>query len=166
MINARRLQFCQWALQQLDATVLMSAKGDFWVDPRGQVQRLGIGDQPVFDCSGLVTCAIRAVIGKDHRDTHNAQRLWDEMPAVTEPEPGDLGFFGSDAKNVIHVVISLSGGHVLSADGATRAVSTLAGARARGAKVRVHQRVEFYRSAPFLGWKRNTYLDKSEDVTK
>lgn len=49
----------------------------------------------VFDCSGLITRALKEAGGKDWRATHNADVLWRELEPVEKPEPGDLVFYGS-----------------------------------------------------------------------
>jgi hypothetical protein len=114
-----------------------------------------------LDCSELIAEGRWAAGLGDERTTHTARRYADEHPEdVTDPRPGDLGFFGDDWDHVIHVVTMIHGGKVLSADGATHSVMTYAEAVARPhARVRLHPDVTWYRSAPFLGWRRHHELD-------
>lgn len=164
-MNARRILYCKWALDRQGGLVLWAAKGNYFVDARGQVVRLP--PDTAWDCSGFAMDGVKAITGRDLRDSWNAQKIADTLPRVLNPEPADFGVYGADDKHVIHVVIALAGGHVISADGATHSVTTLAGARARGAKVTTHQSYEFYRSAPFLGWRKNTFVDSTDDeITK
>lgn len=142
-----RTKFCDEVLRHVGETVLM-----------GQL-----------DCSELVALGHLAAGIGDQTKTHTAQRYHDEtrkLLDVEKPEPGDLGFYGAASDQVIHVVIYLAGGHVLSADGATRAVKTIEEARKKGAAVRLHQSPSYYKNAPFRGWHRNLFLDAKDNVTR
>lgn len=122
-----------------------------------------------LDCSELVAIGVKAAGGPDQSKTHTAQRYHDETRPLTVaefPQPGDLGFYGHDAHHVIHVVIYVAPGHVLSADGATSRITTLAGAKAAGAEVRLHASEKYRRDVPFLGWNRNTIVDSIDFVTR
>lgn len=159
-MNGSRLMFCKWAMDRIDRLVLWAAKGNYFVDERGQICRLP--EDTAYDCSGLCMSAVMAITGKDLRDEWNAQKISDTLPTVETPEPGDFGVYGADRRGVIHVVIAMAGGNVLSADGATQSVRTAFAARARGAKVRLHSSPDFYKSAPFLGWRKNTFVDNTD----
>mgnify|MGYP001570175908 FL=1 len=114
-----------------------------------------------LDCSDLIA---RGELGcglPDRRATHTVQTYADQNPESAEkPRLGDLGFFGYSWRLPVHVVSSSFGGMVLSADGATRAIQQLdTAARIPSARVRLHENVGWYRSAPFLGWRRHHELD-------
>ena len=145
--------FLLWALEQLGKPTLMSAKGDYYVDhASGQVMR--VAQDSIFDCSGLVTAALRVATAADRRATHNAQVLFGVTAPVEVPEIGDLGFYGADAAHVSHVVIALAGGHLLSADGACATITTPGAAQADPhCRVRVHHSVAYRSDVPFLGWR-------------
>lgn len=141
-----REKFIAAVLEQLDKTVLMGE----------------------LDCSELVAIGVKAAGGPDQSKTHWAQRYHDETRKLgldEFPRPGDLGFYGADTKHVIHVVIYVGPGKVLSADGATSRIKTLELAKAAGAKVRLHTSEKYRRDVPFLGWNRNTIVDSIEFVT-
>lgn len=165
--------FVQWCIDQVGAPVLMGSKGDYWVRPSDEAVVKWPAGLFVYDCSGLVTCGIKACGGPDLRDTHNAQKLWDEAPEVElqadedatfDPLIGALGFYGADYKHVDHVVIGAAGGHIISADGATIHIQSLADAKAAGAQVRVHQpqgtrlATQYRLDVQFLGFRPNRYL--------
>lgn len=152
-----RLRYVDAALARRGKPVLWAAKGDYFINE--QDVRVELPPDTAFDCSGLGTVAFKAIGGEDLRAAWNAQRFSDELPCVAEPEPGDFGVYGRDLQHVIHVVIALAGGHVLSADGATSKVRSLAQAVHRKAEVRVHKGTDWYHAAPFLGWRRNTLID-------
>lgn len=149
-----RAAFVALAKSKLDCMVLWNSDGP-----------------TVFDCSGLVCYCLQAVGGPDLRGSHNAQRLHDETPNVkTLSEPGlpyegDLVYYGTDAAHVVHVAIWLDGGGCISADGATKAVTTLAAAKASGAKVRAHTRLR-YRKAPYIEVHRFTHLDALDGLVR
>lgn len=114
-----------------------------------------------LDCSELVALGEMDVGLPDRRLTHRAQDYYDQNPRTDEPKRGDLGFWGPTEVRVVHVGIALDDGahHVLSADGATKAVTELAEALRRGAQVRIHTGTSWYKSFAFLGWRRHTDLE-------
>lgn len=145
----------------------MSARDKFLsavIDQMGKTVLMG-----KLDCSELVAIGVKAAGGPDQSATHTAQRYHDETRELEPGEfvlPGDLGFYGADSAHVIHVVIRLVGGHVLSADGATRAITDPDVAKARGAAVRVHMSEYYRRDVPFLGWRRNLFVDRIDLVAR
>lgn len=142
-----RAKFVKGALDHIDETVLMGA----------------------LDCSELVALGFIAAGGADQTKTHTAQRYFNETRALLpeeKPIPGDLGFYGTADDKVVHVVICLAGGHVLSADGATRSITDLEVAKSKGARVRVHPTPLYRDDVPFRGWRRFTALDALDDVTR
>ena len=150
----------------------MSARQKFItavIEQLGKPVLMGAVAPDAFDCSELVAWGVKQAGGKNQSGTHTAQRYHDETRKLLDietPEPGDLGFYGADGSHVVHVVIYLAGGHVLSADGATRAIVDLETAKKKGAAVRLHQNAGYYKSAPFLGWHRNTFVDELDLVTR
>jgi murein DD-endopeptidase len=95
-----------------------------------------------LDCSGLVTWALKAIGGPDLRIYHGSERLWLELDEVTEPEAGDLAFYGS-AGRPVHVVVCLGGPHdrIIGANGGDR--TTIDWQRAEVQRARVQ-----YASSP------------------
>jgi hypothetical protein len=121
------------------------------------------------DCSELVAIGVKAAGGPDQTKTHTAQKYHDETRRLgldEFPQPADLGFYGLTLKSIIHVVIFVAPGRILSADGATWRIKTLEEAIAADAKVREHKTVKYRRDVPFLGWTRNTVVDSIEFVTR
>jgi cell wall-associated NlpC family hydrolase len=122
-----------------------------------------------LDCSELVAIGVIGAGGPDQTKTHTAQRYCDEtrrLELSEFPQPGDLGFYGTDRKSVIHVVIYVAPGRILSADGATRRITTIEEAALAGAKVKEHTSEHYRRDVPFLGFNRNTVIDSLEFVTR
>lgn len=123
-----------------------------------------------LDCSEAVAIGVRAASrGKlKQTATHRAQTYHDSTRKLglnEFPRAGDLGFYGVDAKNVVHVVVYLGPGRVLSADGATSSIRSVEAAIAAGAKVRIHKDEKYRRDVPFLGWHRNDVVDSIDFVT-
>lgn len=73
----------------------------------------------VFDCSGLVTCALKAAGGPDWRATHAADTMFKALEPVTKPEPGDLVFYGMGG-TATHVEAVMSDGRYFGAIGGSR----------------------------------------------
>lgn len=113
-----------------------------------------------LDCSDLVARAEKTIGLPDRCATFRAQTYFDfNGEAVEKPRPGDLGFYGVPA-NVVHVIVALDEHHVLSADGASTMIRKLEDAKARAcARVRVHTGTNWYKSAPWLGWRNHFELD-------
>lgn len=134
--------FVWWCLEQLGAPVLWAAKGP-----------------DVFDCSGLVTAALRACGWKDWTTTHNTDRLWAELERPPFPAVGDLAFWWSSVEgaqergDVEHVAVLLPNGWVLTADGASSRIRDLAEAKRTGARVRVRDSVTY--RPRFAGYRAN-----------
>jgi cell wall-associated NlpC family hydrolase len=123
-----------------------------------------------LDCSEAVAIGVRAASdGKLKQSaTHRAQTYHDETRKLglhEFPRPGDLGFYGTDAKHVAHVVVYLGPGRIFSADGATSSIRTVEAAIAAGAKVRIHKDEKYRRDVLFLGWHRNDVVDSIDFVT-
>lgn len=111
-----------------------------------------------FDCSGLATWCLRAAGGPDWRTTHNAQRLWDGLPGVPKPAPGDLVFYGR-LDRVVHVMVWWGDGRVFGACGGDRGTTSLELAAARGARVRFRRSAEY--RVDVLGYRSLAqYLDR------
>lgn len=148
-MNAR-LKFLEYVTSQVDKPCLWGAKGD-----------------DAFDCSGLVTCGIIAAGGADLRKTHNANALGNETRLLLpeeRPIPGDLILFDADGDDTAeHVAIVLAGNKAIDAEGATSRITTLEEAVKRGARVRLHDRLNWRRGGRFH---RNTYLDVLDKVTR
>jgi murein DD-endopeptidase len=108
-----------------------------------------------FDCSGLVTWALKECGGPDWRAFHNAQRLWDVLDVTHSPRAGDLAFYGKSPERVSHVTVCLGdvGCGVLGACGGDRTTTSVEIAKKRGAAVK-KKRSHLYRS-DFLGFRKN-----------
>jgi hypothetical protein len=122
-----------------------------------------------LDCSEVVALGVKAAGGPDQTKTHRAQTYHDEtrkLGLAEFPRAGDLGFYGVNPKSVIHVVVFLGPGRVLSADGATPRITTLEAAKAAGAAVRIHPSERYRRDVPFLGWFRNDVVDALDFVMR
>lgn len=97
-MTATRDAFMRLVLAQEGAPYVWGAKGT--LHSKGQVR--------CFDCSGLVTWALREAGGPDWRPFHNCKRLWKELPEVLLPETGDLAFYGPPgAPSHVMIVTSL-----------------------------------------------------------
>lgn len=145
-----RTKFMGYVLAQVDKPCLWGAKGD-----------------DAFDCSGLVTCGIRAAGGPDLTKTVNANALAKNtrplLPAE-KPLPGDLIFFDAERDGIDeHVGIVVDENTALDAEGATSRVTSLEEAVKRHAKVRLHSGHQYRKS--FRAIHRNTYLDSIDFVT-
>lgn len=146
-----KTKFISYLASKLQRPVLWGSKG------YAKVDNVVVSD--VFDCSGLVTCAIRAATGVDLTIDHNAQKLSDETPYTNTPQAGDLCFYGKDWGHVIHVAVYMEGGKCLTASGATSSITNLIDAL----KARHHISLEpvvRYRT-DFLGIHTNTYIKDS-----
>lgn len=174
----RREVFVDYCVRQLGKPVYWGAKGDYVVD--GDGVRINLPKDFAFDCSGTVGAGLLAAASLDYRATWNAQRYFDELPAVKFPALGDLGFYGKTEEDVIHVVIYAGLGHVITADGASstqlrrsdpnkhkptddeRAAAVqrdILDAKADGRIVRMFH-LPHKRSVPFRGWRQNRPLDE------
>jgi cell wall-associated NlpC family hydrolase len=169
-----------FAVGELRALCLMGYRGELRFD-RATRSLLPHGHPfPIYDCSGLVACAIKAAGGPDMRGTHNAQMMFDECRPLVTNEPqllGDLAFYGSAvldkatgsvikeaAKNIIHVAMLTAGGKVISADGATWGIVDLEVAKAARCAVRLHESVHF--RSDFVEVRRNIYVDAVDKVSR
>lgn len=141
------------AQQYLGCWYVWKGKGaTLWTKGRGLVPHNFGG--LVFDCSGLVTTAIKQAGGADLRATHAAQTLFDELQECPTPDArGVLRFYGKSPERVTHVSISLGineRGHlgVLEAAGGDETTTTIEAAKARH-NARVRQGPDLRRD--FLG---------------
>lgn len=132
-----------------------------------------------FDCSGSVTFSLKAIGGPDLTATDNAHALHDktrELGAVAteSPLPGDLVFYGIiervgllEKVRFVHVAVLDEFGGVISADGATPNVKTLAQAMANPAnRVRRHSTIRYRKNCPVVVVCRNTLVDDLDRVSR
>lgn len=134
----QRTAFVATVLLQMHAPYRWGAKGE-----RDAVTR-----QRLFDCSGLVTWALREVVGPDWRATHNTDKLWAECARVgpgEEPKPGDLALYHSkdNPADPEHVMVYLGDGLVVGAAGGGRRTLTLEDAKLADARVKVFQTLHY-----------------------
>lgn len=123
-----------------------------------------------LDCSEAVAIGVRAASdGKlKQSDTHRAQTYHDQTRKLgldEPPMPGDLGFFGRDRASIVHVVIFIAPGRILSADGATSRIKNVDEAKLARARVRFHVDEKYRNDVPFQGWHRNDIVDSIAFVT-
>lgn len=152
----------------------MSARAQFLkavTDQLGKPVLMGGTAPDVFDCSELVAWGVLQAGGVDQRGTHTAQRYHDEtrelVGGTDVQQPGDLAFYGVDAAHVSHVAIVDEFGGVISADGATRAIKSLAVALANPSnRVRRHAAIRYRRDLPYLSVRRNVFVDDLDKVTR
>jgi cell wall-associated NlpC family hydrolase len=139
----------------LGAPVLMGAKGP-----------------DAFDCSGMVTYSAKRIGGPDWTEIENAQALHDHtrllgMGPSEGCLPGDLAFYGLDEKRISHVGVIDEYGGVISADGATHAITSLKVAMANPAnRVRRHTLIRFRTDMPYVAVHRFLLLDQLDLVSR
>jgi murein DD-endopeptidase len=107
-----------------------------------------------LDCSGLVTHVLWRLGGPDWRQTHNTDRLWDELPETHAPQPGDICLYGlgGSQPNPSHVMLWLGAcGVVFGATGGNSDTKTHADAKRHDARVKF-KTSHLYR-ADFLGFR-------------
>ncbi len=145
-LSGVRMAFLGHARAQLGKPCLWGAKGP-----------------DAFDCSGLVTHCLLLCGAPDMRGMWRAQRLYDETPIVLMDEfrPGDLAFYGNASKGIVHVAIMAGVGMgVISASGATPAITRLEDAKRNGCDVRIHSKPRY--RPDFIEIHSNKYLDDLE----
>lgn len=185
-MSTARDKAVSWALDHLGLPVLMGHRGHLRFDRKTRtLMPHGLG-MLVFDCSGFICAAYKAAGALDMSATHNAQLLHDEARELASgqgPLPGDAVFYGTPIyedlpgeggrivkvpaeKNIIHVVMWLAGGHVISADGATWSIGTLEQARAARAQTRLHQTTHYRHDCPYVRARRAVWLDNVDRVSR
>lgn len=106
-----------------------------------------------FDCSGLVTFAVKLAGGPDFRANYNSQKLWNELEPLDMVQPGQvaLALYGADEHHVEHVMVVTGDGRVFGACGGRKSTTTLDEAKALNARVQYRPNAH-YRS-DFLGYR-------------
>lgn len=134
-----------YALKQVGKPYIWAGRGDFVIrdEKRVSTAAVGVDGGNVYDCSGLVTDAIRAACGVDLRLNWNADRLWRALPvADTETDDADddyrLRFYGSKGGRATHIAITLGNGLIVEASGGDSKTLTYKDAVLSGACVSVH----------------------------
>jgi hypothetical protein len=161
--ESARARFLRAVVEQLGKPVVWAAKAP-----------------DAFDCSEVVSWGLYVASGGKlkHSGTHTAARYHDETRPLPPTEiilPGDLCFHGIYVKDeatgdsklrVIHVTVCEAGEGVISADGATSAITSLEVAMANPAnRVRRHPKRN-YRKEPYFSVHRNVYVDDLDRVTR
>lgn len=143
--------FIDFALEEQGAPYIWQGKDRKIWTPAGLVPHkfVDADNAPisVFDCSGLVTCAIfYATGGKvDLRGSHSAKTIWDTFPEAYEQDHDDTYNEVSNAEEGRlllypgHVAIDLGRGIVLDANRGNEHCNTILQAHQQGAKVEVHR---------------------------
>lgn len=123
---SERADFLRAVEEQLGRPYLWNGKGE----------RHQVDDQliPAFDCSGLVTYALKKATGKDLRATFNTKKMWEEWKPVEFKDliPGDVALYGDP---INHVMVVMPDGRVMGACGGGRHTKHLVQAIASGARV-------------------------------
>lgn len=112
-----------------------------------------------FDCSGLVTWAANAKVQRS-RD------MYASMPPVAKPFAGDLAFWSTWSEGPItHVAIVAEDAgadamrtRIISADGATSALTEAQARESTTCRVREHESVNATGRAYFRGFRKNTLV--------
>ncbi|GHG79750.1 NlpC/P60 family protein [Comamonas sp. JC664] len=148
MSISQRAAFLNLVLSQMHAPYRWNGKGERDRDT----------GQRVFDCSGLVTWALREVGGPDWRGTHNTGRLWAECSRLVLGDvllPGDLVLYHrlGDPTKPEHVMVVVGVGVVVGASGGGPSTLTLADAAKADARVKSYARLD-YRSRRMEGFRR------------
>lgn len=112
--------------------------------------------QFALDCSGAYTYAVQQAGGQDLRLIANTDVLWNKLPEVTAPQPGDAAFYGGtkpDDVGHIEMVIAVVDGMVVvgGSSGGDSKTTTLEIARTRRAMYKV-KATHLYR-ADFRGFR-------------
>lgn len=154
MATSQRAKFLSLILQQMDSPYRWNGKGE---------KDTSTG-QRVFDCSGLVTWALREVGGPDWRATHNTGRLWAECSRLKLGDlvlPGDLVLYhrlGDPTKpEHVMVVVSYALGVVVGASGGGSSTRTLADAVKKDARVKTFTSLD-YRARRMPGFGRLPFV--------
>lgn len=153
-MQARAQSVLEWAQRKVGAPYVWRGKGlQVWT-PAGLARHDWA--EEVFDCSGLVTCAVHACGGPDWRATHSAQTLFDVLAPALPWAVGALRLYGKSPRQVTHVALVLGQGSIVEAAGGDARTTTPALARARGAAVRVgpERRSDFVGARQLPAWPR------------
>lgn len=135
-----------------------------------------------FDCSGSVTFSLKAIGGPDLTGTDNAHALHGKTrelgnPETEHPLPGDLAYYGiyeedpetkkKDKLRFIHVAVVDEYGGVISADGATSRITSLAQAMANPHnRIKRHALIRFRKDCPVVVVCRNVLVDNLDLVSR
>lgn len=118
-----------------------------------------------FDCSGLITYAIKLAGGPDLRATHNAHRLWTELEPLEALLPGDIALacYGyrrtvDNAIRCTHIMLAVGDGRVFGACGGGKQTLTDADAARDNAFVRFRRRVHYRDPDDFIGFRKLSFL--------
>lgn len=102
------------------APYIWQGKADMMWTPEG-LRRHAHG-MDVYDCSGLITCALKAAGGPDYRATHSADTMWREFAPTNKPEAGDLVFYGTMGKATHIEAVTVSGAYIGAMNGGPHVV--------------------------------------------
>lgn len=131
--------FVDAALAHVGRDYIWRGKGfQMWDPVRGLVSSPWVDGG--FDCSGLVTVAMRTAKGPDKVATWNAKAMFEALEPVDRPPRGQYGhlhFYGPSSTQIDHVAIALGNGLVLEAAGGGSTTTTPKDARRIGARVRL-----------------------------
>lgn len=108
-------RFLEVVLAQEGAPYIWAGKGEYVAGKRHAFAYENGQPRLVFDCSGLITWALRRC-GWTPRVEFNAHRMWTTWVRVEKPQPGDIICYGTPEK-CSHVEVVLEGGGTFGAIG-------------------------------------------------
>lgn len=108
-------RFLETVLAQEGAPYVWAGKGEYVAGKRHGYTYENGNQRLVFDCSGLITWALRRC-GWTPRVEYNAHRMWKEWVRVETPQPGDIICYGTPEK-CSHVEVVLADGGTFGAIG-------------------------------------------------
>lgn len=138
----RRIKLLDWALSKEGAYYRWGGKGE--TIPEGVFLNEGITPpkcRELYDCSGLITCAMVFMGLPDKRQKWNAAGLFLHLQpvSVSDVRPMDLAFYGQltqQGPRIDHVMFHWEDGRVYGACQGNSGTLTLATAHRVGARVR------------------------------
>lgn len=108
-------RFLDVVLAQEGAPYVWAGKGEYVAGKRHAFTNTHGAQRLVFDCSGLITWALRRC-GWTPRVEFNADRMWKTWVRVEKPQPGDIICYGT-LQRCSHVEVVLEGGDTFGAIG-------------------------------------------------
>ena len=108
-------RFLELVLAQRGAPYIWGGKGETVKGERHNYRNAAGQPQLVFDCSGLITWALRQAGWKPVGE-YNAHRMWKNFPRVDKPQAGDIICYGTPEK-ANHVEVMLADGRAFGSIG-------------------------------------------------
>lgn len=147
MNDAEQRLAAQYAIRQAGKPYIWGGKGEFIWGPLGLERHQWY--TRVYDCSGLVTCALRYATGIDNRASWAANDIYLLCAREEFPRLSSVACYGRSG-HCTHVMLHLAEGLVIGANGGDAMVRTIDVAARRSASVDV---VMYDERRDFLGWR-------------